>query len=66
MKFLQDLEINGNKGKLYLTETGYHVEHEKVNPSVSEKLELLVHASHITAEMQGISVEAQLSASEIL
>lgn len=64
-KFIQDLNCNGNKGKLYQVDNEYKVIHEKENPSMAEKLELITYASKITARLQGISEEMQLSASTI-
>ncbi len=63
--FIQDLDCDGNKGKLYQVDNEYKVIHEKENPSMSEKLELLLFALKITARLQGVSEEIQLSASRI-
>ena len=64
-KFIQDVSVGNNKGKLFLVGNEYRVFHEKENPTLAEKLELLTKASEITAELQGITQEMQLSASYI-
>ncbi|MEK6829856.1 MAG: hypothetical protein AABY15_07085 [Nanoarchaeota archaeon] len=67
LTFIQDVAVGENKGKLYFDKDKkeYLVLHDKEEPTMSEKLELLMHVSKITAEMQGVSHARQISASYI-
>lgn len=66
-EYVQDLDSGKNKGVLLIDKDSgnYKVVHEKLEPSLDEKLELISYASTVTAKLQGVTIEMQLSASEI-
>ena len=65
MEFIKDIAVGDNRGKIYKVDGEYKVFHEKENPTMGEKLELLTCAAEVIAELQGITVEAQLTYSNI-
>lgn len=63
---IQDLTKSGRKvGELWEINGEYMVFSVAENPQLSEKLELLMMAAPITAKLQCISLEMQLTASRI-